>query len=110
MINIQKKREQESEIIRMMISIYCHGHHNCDTSNLCSDCEELLKYADERITKCPFMESKTFCSSCKIHCYNPQMREKIRSVMRYSGPRIFFHYPIKAIFHAIETMKYKRRR
>ncbi|MGN0478669.1 MAG: nitrous oxide-stimulated promoter family protein, partial [Hominenteromicrobium sp.] len=58
---------------------------------------------------CPFMETKTFCSNCKVHCYKPEMREKIREVMRFSGPRMIFRHPVTAIRHVIETKKEKRR-
>lgn len=36
-------------------------------------------------------------------------REKIREVMRFSGPRMIFHHPVAAIRHVIETKKEKRR-
>lgn len=36
-------------------------------------------------------------------------REKIRAVMRFSGPRMIFHHPVAAIRHVIETKKEKRR-
>ena len=39
----------------------------------CSD------YAWARSDHCPFMEAKTFCSNCKVHCYRPEMREQIRA-------------------------------
>jgi hypothetical protein len=54
------------------------------------------------------MESKTFCSNCKVHCYKPEMREKIREVMRFSGPRMILHHPITSIRHVIESNKEKR--
>ena len=38
------------------------------------------------------METKTFCSNCKVHCYKPEMRKKIRAVMRFSGPRMIFYF------------------
>ena len=37
------------------------------------------------------------------------MREKIRAVMRFSGPRMIFHHPLMAICHVIETKKEKKR-
>ena len=36
------------------------------------------------------------------------MREKIRVVMRYSGPRMLFHHPILTIKHMVEERKDKR--
>ena len=55
------------------------------------------------------METKTFCSNCKVHCYKPEMREKIRDVMRFSGPRMLFVHPVAAIRHVMETKREKRR-
>lgn len=42
---------------------------------------------------------KTTCKKCPVHCYSPDMREKIRAVMRYSGPRMIFLHPFAAIRH-----------
>ena len=39
----------------------------------------------------------------------PVMREKIREVMRFSGPRMIYSHPITAIRHVIETKKEKKR-
>ena len=54
------------------------------------------------------METKTFCSNCRVHCYRSEMREEIRKVMRFSGPRMIFYHPA-AIRHVIETQKERRR-
>jgi hypothetical protein len=35
------------------------------------------------------------------------MREKIREIMRFSGPRMIFYHPIMAIRHLIESKKEK---
>jgi hypothetical protein len=37
------------------------------------------------------------------------MREKIREVMRFSGPRMIFHHPIMAIRHLIECRREKQK-
>ncbi|MDR2525428.1 MAG: nitrous oxide-stimulated promoter family protein, partial [Oscillospiraceae bacterium] len=34
-------------------------------------------------------------------CYRADMREKIRAVMRYAGPRMLLHHPVMAIRHFI---------
>lgn len=36
-------------------------------------------------------------------------REKIRKVMRFSGPRMIFSHPVAAVRHVIETKKEKKR-
>ena len=72
--------------------------------------KKMEKYAAERSERCPFMENKTFCSNCKVHCYSPEMREEIKKVMRFSGPRMIAYHPVMAIRHVKETKKEKRRR
>lgn len=104
--NIATKREREKELVSQMIALYCKKKHG-NKQGLCTECNELDKYARQRSDKCPFMETKTFCSNCKVHCYKPVMREKIREVMRFSGPRMIFSHPITAIRHVAETKKEK---
>lgn len=107
-VRTDKKREQEKELVSQMIALYCRKNHGTKHS-LCAECAELDKYARERSDKCPFMDTKTFCSNCQIHCYKKDMREKIRRVMRFSGPRMIFVRPFAAISHVIETKKEKKR-
>jgi len=102
------KREREKRVVGEMIALYCRGNHGMKKGSLCPDCAALLAYARERSDKCPYMEKKTFCSSCKTHCYRPEMREKIRTVMRYSGPRMMTVRPVMAIRHLIERSAEKR--
>lgn len=102
------KREEEKELVSQMIALYCRKKHG-GRRGLCAECAQLDAYARQRSDRCPFMETKTFCSNCRVHCYKPAMRESIREVMRFSGPRMIFHHPIKAIRHVIETKKEKKR-
>lgn len=109
MKDIKTKREREKMLVTEMIALYCRGNHGMKKGRLCPDCAALTAYACERSDKCPFMETKTFCSNCKVHCYKPEMREKIRAVMRWSGPRMIFYHPVAAVRHLIEMKKEKRR-
>ena len=86
-MNVQTKREREKELVSLMIRIYCRKKHG--GRSLCQQCAELENYARQRSDKCPFMENKTFCSNCRVHCYKPEMRERIREVMRFSGEITF---------------------
>lgn len=108
MKDVNKKREQEKKVVSLMIKLYCRKKHH-SSKGLCEECERLNEYARMRSDKCPFMETKTFCSNCKVHCYKPDMREQIRAVMRFSGPRMIFSHPIMAIRHVIESKEEKRR-
>ena len=106
-MDVKTKREREKELVSQMIALYCRKKHGGKA--LCPDCEALDSYARRRSDKCPFMETKTFCSNCRVHCYRPEMRERIRAVMRFSGPRMIFHHPVIALRHVIETRRDKRR-
>lgn len=107
--NQTHRRAQETLLVQQMIALYCRGNHGSKKGRLCPECRKLAEYAALRIEKCPFMETKTFCSACKVHCYQPQMREKIRAVMRWAGPRMLFVHPVLTIRHLIETRKKKQR-
>ena len=100
MNKIDQKRENEKRILKVMVDIYQRKHPQ--ESKMC---EDLYKYACLRIDKCPFMETKTFCSKCKVHCYKPEMQKKIKEVMRFSGPRMLFYHPVLALRHLIESRK-----
>ena len=105
---VESKREQEKLTVALMIRLYCKKNHGMQ-SGICPDCQELHDYAMLRSDKCPFMETKTFCSNCKVHCYKVDMRDKIRTVMRFSGPRMIFYHPVMAVRHVMESKKEKRR-
>lgn len=107
---IEKKRIKEQYVVEEMIRLYCKkNHEGSQKKELCTECQELLEYAKLRSQKCPFMENKTFCANCKVHCYKPEKREQIRKVMRFSGPRMLFCHPILAIWHLICSMREKRK-
>lgn len=106
--SVESKREREKQMVSQMIRLYCKKQHHTK-AGLCKDCAALDEYARQRSEHCPFMETKTFCSNCKVHCYKPEMREKIRAVMRFSGPRMIFYHPIAAVRHVIETKKEKKK-
>ena len=101
---VEQKREREKRMVAEMIALYCRKNHHTG-KELCPECRSLLDYAQQRSEHCPFMENKAFCSNCRVHCYKPEMREKIRAVMRFSGPRMLFHHPLMAIRHLIASKK-----
>ena len=88
---------RERRTIEAMVMLYCRGKH--DSRKLCPECYELLSYCNRRLDLCPFREQKPTCRKCSVHCYNPQMRERIKPVMHYSGPHLLFRHPVLAIQH-----------
>ena len=104
-----KAWEKEKKLIPVMIKKYCHGKHGTRGEGLCEDCRALTEYALFRLEKCPFKVNKKFCSFCKIHCYKPDMREKIKDVMKWAGPRMIFTHPVFAMGHVFQMIKYKKK-
>ena len=104
MMSTHPRMIRERKTIEAMIEIYCNNHHESD-GELCSECNELFEYAMMRLEKCPFQEKKPTCAKCQIHCYRPEMRTKVREVMKHSGPRMLFKHPILAIRHLRDGRK-----
>lgn len=109
-------RRLEITTVQKMIAMYCHEVHGTKGNNLCADCAELLHYAEKRIDKCFYGDDKPVCSKCAVHCYKPEMRDRIKEAMRYSGPKMMFRSPVLSIrymyrkifkSHIINTCKSK---
>jgi len=98
--------EQEKKTVATMIGLYCHAKHH--GKPLCKDCQMLHEYALSRLEHCPFGNQKTFCQACHVHCYKPEMRTKIKEVMRFSGPRLLLYHPVMALKHLHEMRKVKK--
>ena len=112
MDKVEKKRQKEQYVVEEMIRLYCRKKHPKEKrqeGQMCPECQKLSDYAKQRSKKCPFMEEKTFCANCKVHCYKPEMREQIRQVMRFSGPRMLLYHPVLAIWHLVCSNKEKKK-
>jgi hypothetical protein len=96
---------REKKTIDKMVQVYCKGRHENKGDQLCAECNEFLSYAFMRLDKCPFQEEKSTCGKCLVHCYQPQMKEKVKKIMRYSGPRLLLRSPGLALHHAFDGRK-----
>jgi len=87
--------ERDTKILAKFVDVYCrtkhvgaektvHEYGPDNRLSLCPDCHELLSYSITRRELCP-QNPKPSCKDCKIHCYRPEMRARIREVMRHSG-------------------------
>lgn len=101
---MSNRLDREKATVQIMLKLYCKDHHH-SVGGLCSGCQELSDYAINRLTHCQFGESKPTCGKCTVHCYKPEMRKRIKEVMRYSGPRMLLTHPIAAIRHLIDGRK-----
>ena len=102
---IEAKRAREKTVVLHMIEAYCHGKHGTRRDELCTECTQLAEYAEARISRCPFMATKTFCSQCHVHCYAPEKLQAIKDVMRYAGPRMLLRHPVLVVKHGLDGMK-----
>ena len=103
MLLFKSRRERESVIVQSMIKMNCHANHPND-GFLCEDCMKLSEYAKKRLLSCMFGEIKPVCKECPVHCYSPKMREQMKLVMRWAGPRRIIRKPFFAITHMIDNL------
>ncbi len=122
---MSRRLRRERHTIEVMITMYCAaGHprrllnndappHGCadtvvdvksdsDRDGLCPDCAALLDYSLRRIARCSFGEQKPTCARCTVHCFRTDMRTEVRTVMRYSGPRMTIRHPYLAVRHLLD--------
>lgn len=96
--------EEEKKVVEQMIRLYCHKKEG--NGELCQNCHELLDYAHSRLDRCRYGEEKPTCKKCPVHCYRPDMKERVRAVMRWSGPRMMLYHPVAAIKHIYREMRH----
>lgn len=98
-----RRMEREARSVQVIVSLYCKNHHQAVPP--CPECQKLIEYAFKRLQHCPFQEQKPTCGKCRVHCYRPEMQQKIREVMRYVGPRLIWRHPVLALQHLIDGLR-----
>ena len=99
----RRRIEREKKTIEAMIVLYCRDHHRGESAP-CENCADLLAYARRRLDRCPWGKDKPTCLKCPIHCYEPEMRERVRRVMRYAGPWMLLRHPFLAVAHLLDGL------
>ena len=89
--------DREKEVVGRMIELYCRKR--LGMAEVSEEYKALEAYAHKRLDMCKFGNNKPNCKKCPIHCYKPEMREKIREIMRWAGPRMMIYDPVAAIRH-----------
>lgn len=109
------KEIKDLRILGLFTEAYCRGRRHaeraalgqgsetverCRLSSLrvCPGCRAFLLYAMERRLRCP-LDEKPSCKHCRIHCYRPGHREKVREIMRYSGKRLILRGRLDLLWH-----------
>ena len=103
-IRTTQRIAREKKTVKKIIGLYCLNNHG-NKDSFYSECQDLLDYALFRIDCCPYGEDKPTCLNCPIHCYRPDMQEKIRRVMRYAGPWILFRHPLLTVIHLFDGLR-----
>ena len=94
---------RERRTLQQMLELHCRERHG--GAGLCTACGELWAYAQRRLDLCVFADEKPTCAVCPIHCYEASMRERVRDVMRWAGPRMLAPHPILTILHLIDARR-----
>jgi hypothetical protein len=105
MQTIHPRIQRERETIQKMLRLYCLKNHRPGGPGLCPECGQLETYAFERLQRCPFQERKSTCAKCAVHCYRRDMRERVRQMMRYAGPRMLLYHPVLAVLHLLDGFR-----
>jgi len=96
----------EKITVTKMIDLYClHNHENIET---CDECRALKSYSSNKLDKCIYRNNKPACRKCPVHCYAPNQRDKIKEIMRFSGPRLILTNPILSLIHVLKMFKLKK--
>ena len=95
------RMDRERRTVDTMVLIFCSGHHGT-RAEPCRECTELREYAHARLARCRYQDAKPTCANCPIHCYRPDIRDRVREVMRYSGPRMLLRHPVLAVAHIVD--------
>jgi predicted amidophosphoribosyltransferase len=103
----ERRIRRELKTVRVMIGLYCRAKHN-GAGGLCKECDALWDYASQRVKHCPFRADKPTCLNCPVHCFQPAMREQVRVVMRYAGPRMLWRHPVLALLHSLDGRRKPR--
>lgn len=109
------KELKDLKVLLQFTSVYCRARHAAartliatDEPGLqklplrkypvCAECGDFLLYAFGRRLRCP-LEEKPSCKHCHVHCFRPGHREKVREIMRFSGPYLIRRGRLDLLWH-----------
>lgn len=114
---LDNKKKREIKVLADFVAVYCRQNHRHDGKEalaisddrlrrsldgkkliLCPECSRLLHHGIAKLLLCPY-DPKPACKKCPTHCYAPGYRERVRKVMRFSGPYLIKHGRLDLVFH-----------
>lgn len=101
---MSKRLDREKATVQIMLRLFCKEQHHT-AAGLCSECQELSDYALNRLAHCKFGGNKPTCGKCTVHCYKPDMRQRIQEIMGYAGPKMLFAHPLMGVRHLLDGFR-----
>jgi hypothetical protein len=111
METVTKQQKKDIRLIGKFVEVYCNCKHcdaemssfvlpaGLDSRMVCQECASFLEYAITKRLNCPLEAEKPSCKHCRIHCYTPQQREKVREIMSYSGRKLMLQGRLDYVWH-----------
>jgi len=94
---LSQKEKRDIQILIRFVHIFCQEKHKKGV-HLCESCSELLSYGMGKRFQCPH-NPKPMCKKCETQCYNRKYRQKVREVMRFSGPYLIRRGRLDLLYH-----------
>ncbi len=99
-----KRLDREKETVKKIIQLH-YKQIESEAVNDFKEYKNLIDYAFERLDNCPYGDNKPICARCEVHCYKPEMRDKIRTIMKKSGYKMIIHHPVLLLQHILDQLK-----
>ncbi len=115
-MELGQREKRDIQVLVRFVHIFCREKHRGNPkkpfslpfegiagliendTQLCESCSELLTYGIRKRFKCPH-NPKPMCKKCHTQCYNRNYREKVREVMRFSGPYMIKRGRLDLLYH-----------
>ena len=101
--NHSVRSQRELNTVKAMIRLYCKTLHR--GAVMCSECESLIEYVEERVTGCRLGEQKPSCMHCIGHCYQSAKRLQMIHILRWSYPHYFWRHLFRAIHFKLDNLR-----
>jgi hypothetical protein len=113
---LSQKEKRDIQVLIRFVHIFCREKHGENSKKpfsplfeeiagliendiqLCESCSELLSYGMRKRFRCPH-NPKPMCKKCHTPCYNRTYRERVREVMRFSGPYLIKRGRLDLLYH-----------
>ena len=115
-VALNRKEKKDIQVLIRFVHIFCRENHGEDSKRpfsppfeevtplidrgirLCESCSELLAYGIRKRFRCPH-NPKPLCKKCETQCYSRNYRERVREVMRFSGPYLVKRGRLDLLYH-----------